>query len=53
MALLASGEEDRARNVLARARSLDGRGEALQEKMMECMKDSTRLLERVRRGQKK
>ena len=53
MALLASGEEDRARNVLARARSLGSRGEALQEKMMECMKDSTRLLERVRRGQKK
>ncbi|HBL26999.1 MAG TPA: hypothetical protein DD490_09210 [Acidobacteria bacterium] len=53
MALLASGEEDRARNVLARARALGSRGEALQEKMMECMKDSTRLLERVRRGQRK
>ena len=53
MALLASGEEDRARGVLARARALGGRGEALQEKMMECMKDSTRLLERVRRGQRK
>ncbi len=53
MALLASGEEDRARNVLARARSAGSRGEALQEKMMECMKDSTRLLERVRRGQRK
>jgi tetratricopeptide (TPR) repeat protein len=53
MALLASGEEDQARSVLARARALGGRGEALQEKMMECMKDSTRLLERVRRGQKK
>lgn len=53
MALLASGEEDRARNVLSRARSLGSRGEALQEKMMECMKDSTRLLERVRRGQRK
>lgn len=53
MALLASGEEDRARNVLARARSLGSRGDALQEKMMECMKDSTRLLERVRRGQRK
>jgi tetratricopeptide (TPR) repeat protein len=53
MALLASGEEDRARSVLAHARSLGDRGEALQEKMMECMKDSTRLLERVRRGQRK
>jgi uncharacterized protein HemY len=53
MALLASGEEDRARSVLAHARALGDRGEALQEKMMECMKDSTRLLERVRRGQRK
>jgi tetratricopeptide (TPR) repeat protein len=53
MALLASGEEDRARTVLAHARGLGDRGEALQEKMMECMKDSTRLLERVRRGQKR
>jgi hypothetical protein len=24
--------------------------QALQEKMMECMKDSTRLIERARRG---
>ncbi len=54
MALLASGEEDRARNVLAHARTLGGgRGEGLEEKMMEWMKDSTRLLERVRRGQRK
>lgn len=53
MALLASGEEDQARTVLAHARSMGDRGEALQEKMMECMKDSTRLLERVRRGQRK
>ena len=53
MALLASGEEDRARSVLAHARGLSGRGEGLQERMMECMKDSTRLLERVRRGQKR
>lgn len=54
MALLASGEEDRARSVLAHARSLgEGNGEGLQAKMMECMKDSSRLLERVRRGQRK
>jgi tetratricopeptide (TPR) repeat protein len=53
MALLASGDETRARSVLAHARGLTGRGEGLQEKMMECMKDSTRLLERVRRGQKR
>ncbi|HVT15317.1 MAG TPA: tetratricopeptide repeat protein [Thermoanaerobaculia bacterium] len=53
MALLASGEEDRARSVLAHARDLGDRGEGLQERMMACMKDSTRLLERVRRGQKR
>ncbi|HEX5759507.1 MAG TPA: tetratricopeptide repeat protein [Thermoanaerobaculia bacterium] len=54
MALLASGDEDKARNVLAHARALGGgRGEGLEEKMMEWMKDSTRLHERVRRGQRK
>ena len=53
MALLASGQEDRARSILAHARTVGSRGEALQEKMMECMKDSTRLLERVRRGQRR
>jgi tetratricopeptide (TPR) repeat protein len=53
MALLASGEEDRARSILAHARTLGGRGEALQEKMMECMKDSTRLIERARKSPKK
>ncbi|HYG65156.1 MAG TPA: tetratricopeptide repeat protein [Thermoanaerobaculia bacterium] len=50
MALLASGEEEEARSVLARARTLGARGEGLQEKMMECMKDSTRLLQRVRKS---
>jgi tetratricopeptide (TPR) repeat protein len=50
MALLASGEEDEARSVLAHARTLGERGEALQEKMMECMKDSARVIERARRG---
>jgi tetratricopeptide (TPR) repeat protein len=53
MALLASGEEDRARSILAHARAIGGRGEALQEKMMECMKDSTRLIERARKAPKK
>ncbi|HET6346206.1 MAG TPA: tetratricopeptide repeat protein, partial [Myxococcota bacterium] len=53
MALLAHGEEDRARSVLAHARTLGERGEALQEKMMECMKDSARLIERARRGTRK
>lgn len=55
MALLASGEEARARNVLEHARSIgrSGRAEGVETRMMEFMKDSTRLLERVRRGQKK
>jgi tetratricopeptide (TPR) repeat protein len=53
MALLASGEEDQARSVLAHARALGDRGEALQEKMMECMKDSARLIERSRRAPRK
>jgi tetratricopeptide (TPR) repeat protein len=53
MALLASGEEDRARSILAHARSLNDRSEALQERMMECMKDSTRLIERARRSPRK
>jgi tetratricopeptide (TPR) repeat protein len=53
MALLASGQEDRARGVLAHARGLSRRGGALEEKMMECMRDSTRLLERVQRKQRK
>ena len=53
MALLASGEEERARSVLARARTASAKGGGLEERMMECMRDSTRLLERVRRGQKK
>ena len=48
MALLASGDEDRARRVLARARRLDDRGDAIEERMMEFMKDSARIIERVR-----
>jgi hypothetical protein len=47
---LAKGEEDRARDVLAHARTLGEHGEALQEEMMECMRESTRLTERARRG---
>ncbi len=53
MILLASGQEDQARSVLAHARALGDRGEALQEKMMECMKDSARVIERSRRGARK
>jgi tetratricopeptide (TPR) repeat protein len=53
MALLASGEDERAKTVLAQARRLTARGEGLEEKMMAFMKDSSRLLERVHRSQKK
>jgi tetratricopeptide (TPR) repeat protein len=52
MALLASGHEDQAKSVLARARGLDRRGEGVEQRMMECMKDSSRLLEQVRRQKK-
>jgi tetratricopeptide (TPR) repeat protein len=52
MALLAAGEEERARGVLSHARSLSDRGTGLQEKLMTVMRDSGRLFERVRRGRK-
>ena len=53
MALLASGQEERARSVLAHARALDSPRDDLGAKMMEVMQESTRLLERVRARQKK
>jgi tetratricopeptide (TPR) repeat protein len=43
MALLAAGEEDQARRVLERARSLRRRGQGLEFKMMECLRDSNRF----------
>lgn len=48
MALLAAGQEDRAKNVFADARRLDSPDAVLGEKMLEVMKESTRLLARVR-----
>jgi tetratricopeptide (TPR) repeat protein len=55
MALLASGEEERARSVLAHANHLERRagGGGVEQRMMECMKDSARLHEQVRRRQSK
>ncbi len=53
MALLASGEEERARLVLAEARNLGDQDGALQERMMEFMRESTRLLESVRVAQRR
>lgn len=50
MALLASGEEERARSALERARGLDQGDAGLGRTMLECMKDSTRLHDRIRSG---
>jgi Flp pilus assembly protein TadD len=48
MALLAAGDGDRAKSVLARARESERRTASVQQRMMECMRDSSRLLDRVR-----
>ncbi len=53
MALLATGEEDHAREVLDQARRLSGGADSVEQKLMECLKDSSRLHDRVRRGQRK
>lgn len=53
MALLAAGEEEPARRAFGRARSLEPRVGALEERMMECMRDSSRLLQRVKRRAKR
>jgi Flp pilus assembly protein TadD len=50
IALLAAGEEERARSILAEARDLGPQGGSLEQRMMECMKDSDRLFERVQQG---
>jgi len=50
MALLASGDESGARRALARARQIDRAGISLEQRMMECLKASDRLLARVREG---
>jgi hypothetical protein len=53
MALLAAGEEERAREAFGRSRSLEPRVGALEERMMECMRDSSRVLARVQRKPKR
>jgi tetratricopeptide (TPR) repeat protein len=47
MALLASGAEDAARSVLSEARRLDDRPDELHHKIMEFLRDSTRLYEEL------
>jgi tetratricopeptide (TPR) repeat protein len=53
MALLAAGEDELAKNVLGRAQRVSDRGQVLAERMMDVLKDSGRLLERLRRRQRK
>jgi len=53
MALLASGAEDRARSVLAEAHAQDDRGASVEQRMMECLRASSRLHERVHQGRSK
>jgi tetratricopeptide (TPR) repeat protein len=48
MALLAAGDEERARSTLERARGLEEEDRGLGRTMLQCMKDSTRLHDRVR-----
>ncbi|MGH9380835.1 MAG: tetratricopeptide repeat protein [Thermoanaerobaculia bacterium] len=50
MALLAAGQDDAAREVMSRARQAEQRSASLERAMMQCMKDSSHLAERVRRG---
>jgi len=49
MALLAAGDEDGARSALAEARSLERGSGGLEERMLQYMKESARVLERARR----
>ncbi|MDH3253425.1 MAG: tetratricopeptide repeat protein [Acidobacteriota bacterium] len=53
MALLAAGEDSRAKTVLARARQSEVHAASVQQRMMDCMKDTSRLLERVRERERK
>jgi tetratricopeptide (TPR) repeat protein len=50
MALLASGAEQRARDVLAEARVFEGEGISVEQRMMECLQASNRIHERVYQG---
>ena len=53
MALLASGSEQRARDILAQARAIEDRGVSVEQKMMECLRASDRLYERVQTRRRK
>ena len=51
MALLASGEDDQAKNVLSEARNLGEQDVALHEKMMGFLRDSTSFFESLEYSQ--
>ena len=51
MALLASGEDDQAKNVLSEARNLGDQDVALHEKMMDFLRDSTSFFESLEYSQ--
>jgi tetratricopeptide (TPR) repeat protein len=53
MALLAAGEEERARGAFGRARGLEPRVGALEETMMGFLRDSAQLIERAQRKPKR
>ncbi|HEX2163882.1 MAG TPA: tetratricopeptide repeat protein [Thermoanaerobaculia bacterium] len=52
MALLAAGQADKAKAALARARGLAPRRDGLEQRMMQYLRDSGRLRERVERGRR-
>jgi tetratricopeptide (TPR) repeat protein len=49
MALLAAGEEERAKGAFGRARRLEPRVGALEETMMACLRESAKVIDRVQR----
>ena len=53
MAQLASGSEELARSTLAQAREVEDSGSSLEQKMMECLKDSRQLMARVEERRRK
>ena len=53
MALIASGAEEKARQDLAEARNKERAETSVEQKMMECLKTSNRLLDRVQQGRPK
>jgi uncharacterized protein HemY len=53
MALLESGEKDRARQVFRRAKSFKMKGAGLEEKMLEQVRTATKLIDRLHQKRRK